>query len=416
MTAEALKTMAAANSDIPRETFAAYLCDQETLDMLAPCVKERGWSPERIQMGGIANAIRAVSVLPSPHYLIVDLSESADPVNDIESLASICEADTAVLALGTKNDVKLFRQILQAGIHDYILKPVGVETMREAIAELIMMVENADEPDINYDAQKRIAFVGVRGGIGASSIALATATAMAHHFKRNIMHLDLDLHFGGSALALDMEPGRGLQEALENPGRIDDLFLARATLNDGDHLTMMAAESPLQENATPSAEALVQTIETIRENHEHITLDIPRTMLPTFMDGLNIITDFYLVTDLSLKATRDCIRIMAFLQKNAPEAKIYLISNQSFGSDQELSQTDFESSVERKISWQLPHDSKAFMKAEKMSQSLFTSDPSSRLSKQISAIAQHILGVDKDVHKDKGFLKKLIFGKGKSKS
>jgi len=41
---------------------------------------------------------------------------------------------------------------------------------------------------------------------------------------------DLDVHFGTGALALDLEPGRGLTDAIENPSRIDGLFIERAMI------------------------------------------------------------------------------------------------------------------------------------------------------------------------------------------
>lgn len=403
MNADALKTIAA-NSDIPRETFAAYVCDPESAERLAPVIAERGWSKDRIQMGGIANAIRAVSVLPSPLYLVIDLSESSDPIGDIHALADICEADTAVLALGLANDVKLFRQILQAGVHDYLLKPASTETLREAVAELILMTEQEQQQQVNLDTQKRAAFIGVRGGVGASTLALATATILAERYERDIMHLDMDIHFGGAALSLDMEPGRGLQEALENPGRIDDLFLARATLTEGEHLTILAAESPIQDDSRPSSEAFEQMIESVRESHEHLVIDMPRNALSMVGDGLAAITDFYLVTDLSLKATRDTIRIMAFIQKVSPDAKIHIIHNEVRTGDTELSQADFEASIERKIRYHIPFDNKAFLNAEKQSKSLYQSDHNSKISKLLVELAQNIIGVEKEDKQKSSFL------------
>lgn len=44
------------------------------------------------------------------------------------------------------------------------------------------------------------------------------------------MLLDLDLHFGSVALKLDVEPGSGLCEVLEQPARIDALFVDRAAV------------------------------------------------------------------------------------------------------------------------------------------------------------------------------------------
>ena len=39
-----------------------------------------------------------------PNILFVDLSESADPLNDINALAEVCEPGTVVIAIGQVND------------------------------------------------------------------------------------------------------------------------------------------------------------------------------------------------------------------------------------------------------------------------------------------------------------------------
>ena len=75
----------------------------------------------------------------------------------------------------------------------------------------------------------RIAVIGTRGGVGATSVAANLAWLLAEETKLKTALIDLDLWFGTVALSLDIEPTRGLREALENPARIDSLFVSSAT-------------------------------------------------------------------------------------------------------------------------------------------------------------------------------------------
>ena len=68
-----------------RDPFAAFLCDETALDVLRPVVIELGWQPEKCNKGGLRNAIQSLSVSASPNILMVDLSESGDPLNDTDS-------------------------------------------------------------------------------------------------------------------------------------------------------------------------------------------------------------------------------------------------------------------------------------------------------------------------------------------
>ena len=102
-----------------RDPFTAFVCDDATADMLRPVAVEHGWSPEKVNKGGLRNAVQALSVSASPNILFVDLSESADPLNDINALAEVCEPGTIVIAAGTVNYVRLYRDLVASGIHDY---------------------------------------------------------------------------------------------------------------------------------------------------------------------------------------------------------------------------------------------------------------------------------------------------------
>src|SRR6478672_13485138 len=159
-----------------RDPFAAFICDETALDVLRPVVIELGWAPEKCAKGGLRNAVQSLSIAASPAILMVDLSESGDPLNDINALAEVCEPGTVVIAVGQVNDVRLYRDLLSSGIHDYLLKPLSAGQVRDSLvaAQTIFMAPK------NQDAQavkKHIstAVVGTRGGVGASTIATSLA-------------------------------------------------------------------------------------------------------------------------------------------------------------------------------------------------------------------------------------------------
>ena len=59
-----------------RDPFTAFVCDDATADMLRPVAVEHGWSPEKVNKGGLRNAVQSLSVSASPNILFVDLSAS----------------------------------------------------------------------------------------------------------------------------------------------------------------------------------------------------------------------------------------------------------------------------------------------------------------------------------------------------
>ena len=41
-----------------REPFVAYVCDETTAEALRPIVSEMGWSAEKVNKGGLRNAVQ----------------------------------------------------------------------------------------------------------------------------------------------------------------------------------------------------------------------------------------------------------------------------------------------------------------------------------------------------------------------
>jgi pilus assembly protein CpaE len=156
-------------SGIPgnRDPFAAYICDDAALDVLRPVVIEMGWQPEKCNKGGLRNAIQSLSVSASPAILVVDLSESGDPLNDINALAEVCEPGTVVIAIGQVNDVRLYRDLLASGIQDYLLKPLNSQAVHDALNSALAVFTSPKSND--GEAVKRhisTAIVGTRAGLG----------------------------------------------------------------------------------------------------------------------------------------------------------------------------------------------------------------------------------------------------------
>src|SRR6186713_3364575 len=123
-----------------RDPFTAFVCDDATADMLRPVAVEHGWAPEKVNKGGLRNAVQSLSVSTSPQILFVDMSESGDPLNDINALAEVCEPGTVVIAAGQVNDVRLYRDLVASGIQDYLLKPFTADQLRDAFANAQMII------------------------------------------------------------------------------------------------------------------------------------------------------------------------------------------------------------------------------------------------------------------------------------
>jgi pilus assembly protein CpaE len=375
-----------------RDVFASFLCDEQSLDVLRPVVIEMGWQPEKCNKGGLRNAVQSLSITASPNILMVDLSESGDPLNDINALAEVCEPGTVVIAIGQVNDVRLYRDLLASGIHDYLLKPLGAGQLRDALvhAQAIFAAPKHADPSV---AKRHVstAVVGTRGGVGASTLATSIAWLFSADNKLPTALLDLDIHFGTGALALDLEPGRGLTDAIENPSRIDGLFIERAMIRANDCLAILSAEAPINSPMMTDGSAFVQLEEEFRQAFEMTVIDLPRNMLINFPHLLADVNVVVLATEMTLASARDAIRILSWLKSNAAHCQVLVVANKVQPGAGEISRSDFEASIERKIDFLIPFDAKAATNAAKLGQTFVDANRSSKAGTAIRDLSQGIM-------------------------
>jgi len=390
--------------------FGAYVCDDETTAALVPVLAERDWVPSLIKSGGIENAIRTLATTGSPQFLIVDLSNSTDPMGDINALAEVCEPGTMVIAVGTENDVQLYRDLTGSGVLDYLIKPVTSDQLRETLLAAEHSLRVPDEvaaTEEDDDTHKMVAVVGVRGGVGTTTIATNTAWTLGNELKKSTALLDMDIYFGTGALSFDLEPGRGLCDALENPSRVDGLFIERAMVKQSDHLSILGAEAPLNDPAYTDPAALSHLLSELKHNFQYVIMDLPRNMVADFPLLLTEANEIIVVSDLSLAATRDTIRLLSFCKAVAPETNIKIVVNKATSTDlAEVSQKDFAVSVERDIDWVIPLDHKLMIQVAKSGKPLCQVAKRSKIGTPLSSITEMITGKKGSAAKEP-FWKKL---------
>jgi pilus assembly protein CpaE len=397
-----------------RDPFTAFVCDEATAEMLRPIAVEHGWAPEKVNKGGLRNAVQSLSVSASPNILFVDLSESGDPLNDINALAEVCEPGTVVIAAGQVNDVRLYRDLVASGIQDYLLKPFTADQVRDAFANAQMTISG---PRTNEPTTERphimAAVIGVRGGVGASTIASSVAWLMGDKIGRSTALLDLDVHFGTGALSLDLEPGRGLTDAIENPSRIDGLFIERAMVRANDKLCVLSAEAPINQPLLSDGSAFFQLQEEMRNAFETTIIDLPRQML---VQHPHLVQDAHVsivVAEFTLAGTRDAIRILSWLKANAPQSRVVVVANKAVaGTGQEISRKDFEKSIERKVDVVIPLDPKAAAQAAKLGQPLAKSASSPKIAQPLNQLVNlTVSAVDGSEDKDPAEAGASLLGK-----
>ena len=119
-----------------RPLVAAYTADPEAEAALRSAMADLGDSLALVR-GNVAVAIRELARNPTPQVLIVDVSDTTDPLVALDDLASVCEPDVKVLVIGDRTDMGFYREITRGlGVVEYLYKPLT----RDNVARLFLPV------------------------------------------------------------------------------------------------------------------------------------------------------------------------------------------------------------------------------------------------------------------------------------
>ena len=154
----------------------------------------------KVHMGGVATAVEFYQTAATPNLVIVESSsEPRELLASLEQLATVCDPSTKVIIIGHYNDVWLYRELIRAGISEYVVAPISMADIVSVIANIF--VDPEAEP-----LGHSIAFIGAKGGVGSSTVAHNVAWSISNLFENEVVVADLDLPFGTANINFDQVP------------------------------------------------------------------------------------------------------------------------------------------------------------------------------------------------------------------
>jgi len=368
----------------------AFVSDNQTHGVIASVASQFFDSP-MVRDGGTQQALEYLADTAPPKVLIVDIGEASAPLTAMLSLTAAFSEDTRLIGIGTINDINLYREMVGAGITDYLVKPVTEKALAAALCRTEEPVGGPTSEQHPTKKANRIAVVGSRGGVGASSIAVNLAWILSQERKLSTALIDLDLEFGTVALSLDLEPTRGLREALESPARIDSLFIESATARLSEKLAVMATEETLAQEIAFNPGAVDVLLEAVGRASDQIIIDMPRSAFAVRQRVFEAASRVVLVTELSLPGLRDSMRLLTGIEEVSVGKPVTVIANRTGGAQQAMQPKDFQKALGHKIDFVVPEDRKSFIEAANNGKPLVSSNQRSSATKALRKIAETLV-------------------------
>ncbi|WP_104017266.1 AAA family ATPase [Roseovarius nitratireducens] len=299
---------------VPHLTVAAFCVTAETRDAIERANRDRRLTRVKAEVsdGGIAKACRVFKDRCTPALLIVEVTGTgAALLKDLDALAEVCDPETRVVVIGVENDITLYRELTGRGIADYLVGPITPLTYVATIQRLF-----AQETATRLG--KVFAFVGVKGGVGASTLAQNIAWTIAEERASPTLLMDLDFRFGSAAVNLDLKSVTGLDKYIDDPDKLDAELLDRLIVQRGEYLSVLPGFDDPLGDVDPAPDAVERLIEIARASFPYVVLDLPHDWSSASRDALTSADEVIVVASPNLTNLRNARALMARLRALRP--------------------------------------------------------------------------------------------------
>lgn len=375
---------------ILRINIQAFCLNEDTVAAIKGLADERLLirSAINVELGGHAKALEVLEAAKAPDLIIVETVARGDALYaELDALANVCEPGTRLLMIGVENDIVLFRELMKMGVSEYLLTPVTTAQLLESIVAAFQ----SDQTDRNA---RMIATIAASGGAGSSEVAYCLAAELTSTYDSEAIVIDMDVFFGTSALAFNIQPQQTVVDALTQSTRLEPEMLQRFLVRYDDKISVLAAPAALTANIQISTEAVNALLMLARQMTDYVIVDLPHRWDAWVQEILVNAEEVLLVTEPDLMNLRDAKNMLEVLStkrgKNAPARLIFNKVGKS--AKTELSDKNFKKTLHAEPEIMIPYDPHLFGSALNNGEIPSKMDEKSKVAIAIKALAALVSG------------------------
>jgi pilus assembly protein CpaE len=279
---------------------------------------------------------------------------------------------------------RLMLEAMRAGVSECVAEPLSAKALDEAVRRVLTNV-------LPQAAGQVFAFIGAKGGVGASTIAVNTAATLGRESQNQVLLIDMHTGHGDAALFLGVEPRFSVLDALENVHRVDESFFSGVVEKAVSSVHLLASPARPRPGAV-DPKRVRALLESAAHMYRTTVLDVPRSDV-TMIDTLDHATAIVVVTSQEISSLRNAARIAETLRQRYGPSRVKVVVNR-FHREAVIAAEDVERVIGGDVK-RIPSDYKAAVDALNAGRPLVL-DMESRLAKALSAFAKDLAGVVKE--------------------
>lgn len=230
-----------------------------------------------VEGGGIEAAVKAAKGI-APDVILLAPARRRPVTDDLERLDTAF-ANSPIVALLTPEQLTRARETLLAGARAYL----PIDTGRDELVDTIMSVLErerrrraalAKRLGVTGTDQARIVAVhGVKGGVGATTVAVNLAVATRVATRARVALVDANLFSGDVAVSLNLQSRSNLADLTPHLKELDQEFLQRASVRHESGLSVFLAPDDFERAQAVNGEQIGRILKVMRQHFDYIIVD-----------------------------------------------------------------------------------------------------------------------------------------------
>jgi pilus assembly protein CpaE len=337
-----------------------------------------------------------------PDLLIFELSGNLE--QDFQLLESLLASNAVgeVFVTAEAPDTQLLLRAMRAGTKEFLAQPLGemdVQTALRAFKKRAHHPAAAEPPAHNGQI---IHFMGAKGGVGTTTVAVNLAMILAELKKAGSVALvDLNTVFGEIPLFLSVKPTYHWGQITQNVHRIDSTFLLNAMARHASGVHILPSPNQLNGHPPATVDIMERLLTAMKKTFDFIIVDGGQSLDGPALKGMQMSDHVVLITLLSLPCLHNTNNLLKSLEYlgTIPKDRIRLVINRYLKTS-DISLKEAEDSVRSPFFWNIPNDYKTTMSAINRGLPLHKIAPKAGVTRNLAALADILIdGAEKKPEK-----------------
>ncbi len=314
----------------------------------------------RVERAGIEAAIAHYKTAAAPELIVIETSDiGEDFIAQLGALAGVCSAGTDAVVIGPKNDVHLYRHLVEMGVRDYLVRPVSEEDLLKVVARTLIEKRG-------MSGSRLVAVIGSKGGVGCTTVAQLLAWDISELLGQKTMLMDAAGSSGSIGIAFGLEPSTTLTEAarLGANGTDDDMKRIGQTLTE--HLSALVCGGDSLLTPSPDPDAIEALINRIMQKNPVVVVDLSGASQLVQKRVLSRASEVVVVSTPMLTALRNARSLMSEIKSIKASLKEvdFVVNMRGMATGEEVPAKDIDAAMGAPPAAIIPYEPKIFVASE----------------------------------------------------